>query len=66
MTRDPAHLRAQAARCREMSEKRRVLGGVHRGAHLYLVQLAQRLDDEAAEIERRMAGQKPQRPSAPK
>jgi hypothetical protein len=59
MTRDPAHLRAQAARCREMSATKR-------GVHLYLVQLAERLDDEAAQVERRMTGQKPQHPSAPK
>jgi len=58
MTRDPTHLRAQAVLCRKMSAKR--------GVHLYLMELAQRLDAEAVDIETRMAGQKPQRPAAPK
>ena len=56
MMQDPVHLRAQAALCREMSAKR--------GVHMYLLQLAARFEDEAREIESRMAGQKPHPPAA--
>jgi hypothetical protein len=56
MMQDPTRLRVQAALCREMSAKR--------GTHLYLLQLAERLEGEAGEIESRMAGQKPSVPPA--
>ena len=52
MMRDSVQLRAQAALCREMSAKR--------GVHMYLLALADRLEEEAGTIETRMAGQKPQ------
>jgi hypothetical protein len=55
MMRDPARLRMQAALCREMSAKR--------GFHMYLMLLADRLEEEAGQIESRMAGQKPRLPA---
>jgi hypothetical protein len=51
--RNPQRLREQAELCREMSARR--------GGHTYLLELASRFEAEAVEIDRRMAGQHPER-----
>jgi len=57
MSTDPQRLRAQAALCRQMSARR--------GAHAYLLALAERLEVEAGEIESRIAGRPRSHSSAP-
>jgi hypothetical protein len=57
MSTDPQRLRAQAALCRQMSARR--------GAHAYLLELAERLEVEAGEIESRIAGRPRSHSSAP-
>jgi hypothetical protein len=55
---DPQALRDKAAHCRRLARKPR-RGFPQSSGHHYLLELAERFESEAANVERRMAGSKP-------